>query len=153
MSKLLSKSGLAIFLTSCVLIFGACSGVAQVDTGTILGTVKDQTGAVIPDARVTITNQGTSEQFTTTTRDDGTYKVTPLKIGTYRISVEHAGFNTAENAAFELNIQQQAVVGFYVDRQIDEPNRAGHFASRATADAKRRCGPGDRRNYGREHAA
>ena len=112
MSKLLDKSWLAILLTTCVLLFGACSGVAQVDTGTILGTVKDQSGAVIPDARVTITNQGTSEQFTTTTRSDGTYIVTPLKIGTYRISVEHAGFSTAENAAFELNIQQQAVVDF-----------------------------------------
>jgi hypothetical protein len=112
MSKLLNKSWVGILLTTCVLLFGTCSGVAQVDTGTILGTVKDQTGAVIPDARVTITNQGTSEQFTTTTRADGTYIVTPLKIGTYRISVEHAGFSTAENAAFELNIQQQAVVDF-----------------------------------------
>jgi hypothetical protein len=112
MSKFLNKSWLTILLTTCVLLFGACSGVAQVDTGTILGTVKDQSGAVIPDARVTITNQGTSEQFTTTTRADGTYIVTPLKIGTYRISVEHAGFSTAENAAFELNIQQQAVVDF-----------------------------------------
>ncbi len=112
MSKLLNKSWLAILLTTCVLLFGACPGVAQVDTGTILGTVKDQTGAVIPDARVTITNQGTSEQFTTMTRADGTYIVTPLKIGTYRISVEHAGFSKAENAAFELNIQQQAVVDF-----------------------------------------
>jgi hypothetical protein len=112
MSKLLNKSWVGILLTTCVLLFGTCSGVAQVDTGTILGTVKDQTGAVIPDARVTITNQGTSEQFTTMTRSDGTYIVTPLKIGTYRISVEHAGFSTAENAAFELNIQQQAVVDF-----------------------------------------
>jgi hypothetical protein len=112
MSKLLNKSWVGILLTTCVLLLGTCSGVAQVDTGTILGTVKDQTGAVIPDARVTITNQGTSEQFTTTTRADGTYIVTPLKIGTYRISVEHAGFSTAENAAFELNIQQQAVVDF-----------------------------------------
>ncbi len=38
--------------------------------------------------------------------------MTPLKIGTYRISVEHAGFKTEENAAFDLNIQQQAVVDF-----------------------------------------
>ena len=112
MSKLRNRSWLGILLTTCALIFGASSGVAQVDTGTILGTVKDQSGAVIPDARVTITNQGTSEQFTTTTRADGTYIVTPLKIGSYRISVEHAGFSTAENAAFELNIQQQAVIDF-----------------------------------------
>jgi hypothetical protein len=112
MSKSRNKSWLGIVLITCALIFGTSPGIAQVDTGTILGTVKDQTGAVIPDARVTITNQGTSEQITTTTRSDGTYIVTPLKIGSYRISVEHAGFSKAENAAFELNIQQQAVVDF-----------------------------------------
>ena len=112
MSKLRNRSWVGILLITCALIFGTSPGIAQVDTGTILGTVKDQTGAVIPDARVTITNQGTSEQITTTTRSDGTYIVTPLKIGTYRISVEHAGFSKAENAAFDLNIQQQAVVNF-----------------------------------------
>ncbi|HTZ60869.1 MAG TPA: TonB-dependent receptor [Acidobacteriaceae bacterium] len=107
-----SKRWAPVWLTIFLLSFGVSAGIAQVDTGTILGTVKDQTGAVVPDARVTVTNQGTSEQFTTTTRGDGTYIVTPLKIGTYRISVEHAGFQRAENAAFGLNIQQQAVVDF-----------------------------------------
>jgi hypothetical protein len=68
MSKLLSKSWLSILQTTCARLFGACLGVARVNTGTIPGTVKDQSGAVIPDAYVTITNQGTSEQFTTTTR-------------------------------------------------------------------------------------
>jgi hypothetical protein len=112
MSKLRNRSWVGILLITCALVFGTSPGIAQVDTGTILGTVKDQTGAVIPDARVTITNQGTSEQISTTTRSDGTYIVTPLKIGNYRISVEHPGFSKAENAAFELNIQQQAVVNF-----------------------------------------
>jgi hypothetical protein len=85
---------------------------AQVDTGTILGTVKDQTGAVVPGAKVTIVNQGTADNISTLTRSDGTYIVTPLKIGSYRISVELAGFKKEENAAFDLNIQQQAVVDF-----------------------------------------
>jgi Carboxypeptidase regulatory-like domain/TonB-dependent Receptor Plug Domain len=112
MSKLRNKSWVGILLTSCALILGASSAVAQVDTGTILGTVKDTTGAVIPDAKVTITNTGTAAQISTTTRSDGTYIVTPLKIGNYRISVEHAGFQKEENSAFDLNIQQQAVVDF-----------------------------------------
>jgi Carboxypeptidase regulatory-like domain/TonB-dependent Receptor Plug Domain len=112
MNKISSKCWTPAWLAIFALTLGVSMGFAQVDTGTILGTVKDQTGAVIPDARVTITNQGTSEQITTTTRSDGTYIATPLKIGSYRISVEHEGFNREENTAFELNIQQQAVVNF-----------------------------------------
>jgi hypothetical protein len=112
MSHLRNKRWAETLLTICTLIFSASTGIAQVDTGTILGTVKDQTGAVIPDAKVMIVNQGTAEQISTTTRSDGTYIVTPLKVGSYRISVEVAGFKKEENAAFDLNIQQQAVVDF-----------------------------------------
>src|SRR6202021_677115 len=112
MSNLRNKSWARTLLIVCALILGTSAGIAQVDTGTILGTVKDQTGAVIPDARVTIVNQGTGDAITSATRSDGTYIVTPLKIGSYRISVEHEGFKKAENAAFDLNIQQQAVVDF-----------------------------------------
>jgi hypothetical protein len=112
MSKLRNKSWARTLLIVCAFILGTSAGIAQVDTGTILGTVKDQTGAVVPDAKVTIVNQGTGESITTTTRPDGTYIVTPLKIGSYRITVELAGFKKEENAAFDLNIQQQAVVDF-----------------------------------------
>src|SRR5580704_3278162 len=112
MSNLRNKRWVSTLFIVCGLILASLTGMAQVDTGTILGTVKDQTGAVLPGSKVTIVNQGTSEQITTTTREDGTYIVTPLKIGTYRIIVEHEGFSRAENAAFDLNIQQQAVVDF-----------------------------------------
>src|SRR3984885_7747466 len=112
MNKISSKRWTPAWLAIFALTLGVSMGLAQVDTGTILGTVKDQTGAVVPDAKVTIVNQGTANSITTLTRSDGTYIVTPLKIGTYRISVELAGFKKEENAAFDLNIQQQAVVDF-----------------------------------------
>ncbi len=97
------------------LIFGAYAANAQVDTGTILGTIKDPAGAVIPDAKVTITNLGMASISVTTTRADGTYIVTPLKIGSYRVSVEVSGFKKTESAPFDLNIQQQAVVDFALE--------------------------------------
>ena len=112
MNKLSRKRLSAMLVGVCALIFGASTAMAQVDTGTILGTVKDQTGAVVPDAKVTIVNQGTAEASHHPTRSDGTYIVTPLKIGSYRIRVELAGFKKDENAAFDLNIQQHAVVDF-----------------------------------------
>ena len=46
---------------------------AQVDTGTILGTVTDASGAAISGAKVTLTNEGTSAALSTTTAPDGSY--------------------------------------------------------------------------------
>lgn len=92
MKEISSKRWMSAWLAIFALTLGVSAGFAQVDTGTILGTVKDQSGAVVPGAKVTIVNQGTADSITTLTRSDGTYIVTPLKIGSYRISVELAGF-------------------------------------------------------------
>ena len=100
-----------VLLCFCILL-GGRAAIAQVDTGALLGTVKDASGAVIPNARVTLTNEGTSFAQTTTTRGDGTYIFTPLKIGTYTVEAEAAGFEKARNAGIVVNIQQQVVVDF-----------------------------------------
>src|SRR5258707_8619089 len=99
MKNKLSRRWARTLVVMCQFILGASVGIAQVDTGTVLGTVKDSLGAVVPDAKVTIINQGTANATSTFTRSDGTYVVTPLKIGTYRIEVERAGFKRAQNAA------------------------------------------------------
>ena len=65
---------------------------AQVDTGAILGTLKDQSGAVVPGAKVTLTNEGTSLSISTTTGPDGGYTFTPVKIATYTVDAEFQGF-------------------------------------------------------------
>ncbi len=88
---------------------------AQVDTGAILGTVKDQTGAVVPAAKVTITNEGTGLTLSTLTRDDGGYIFTPLKIGKYTVEVEYSGFKRARRLSIEVNIQDHAVVDFVLE--------------------------------------
>src|SRR5260370_33580510 len=71
---------------------------AQVDTGTILGTVTDATGAVIPGAKVTIRNEGTSFTQSTTTSASGTYVFTPLRIGTDTVEVAKERFNRRRRA-------------------------------------------------------
>ncbi|MGC8794999.1 MAG: carboxypeptidase-like regulatory domain-containing protein, partial [Bryobacteraceae bacterium] len=65
---------------------------SQVTTGTILGTVRDSTGAAVPGAQVTITeiNKGTSLQFVTD--DTGAYTAPFLTPGTYSVAVEKPGF-------------------------------------------------------------
>ena len=52
---------------------------AQVDTGSITGTVTDPSGAVVGNAKVTLTNEGTGQSLTTTTGSDGLYNFTPLE--------------------------------------------------------------------------
>jgi hypothetical protein len=95
--------------------FLALSVHAQVDTGTILGTIRDATGAVIPGARVTIANEATSFTQTTTTSGSGNYVFTPLRIGTYSVAVEQPGFKKERKTGLELNIQQQLVVDFTLE--------------------------------------
>ncbi|MBZ5544684.1 MAG: TonB-dependent receptor, partial [Acidobacteriia bacterium] len=93
-----------------VLLVAAVPAFSQVDTGSVQGTVKDQSGAVVPDAKVTITNQGTGFSLTTTTSGVGSYIFTPLKIGTYTVGVEMSGFNKAVQTDVTVNVQQQVVV-------------------------------------------
>src|SRR5690348_13345953 len=85
---------------------------AQVDTGTILGTVRDSSGGVIPNATVTLTNEGTAASQTASTSDNGQYTFTPIRIGKYSVEVQVAGFQTQKKTGVQLDIQQQVVVDF-----------------------------------------
>ncbi len=94
------------FLTLSSPVFG------QVDTGSIRGTVRDNSGAVIQGATVTIQNAATSISQSTTTGDNGTYIFTPLKIGPYTVEVQHPGFKRERRSGIQLNIQDQLLVDF-----------------------------------------
>ena len=83
---------------------------AQVDTGTILGTVRDQSGGVLPGATVVITHEGQGFSLTGVTRDDGTYIFTPVRTGAYLIEVEFPGFRKGVRRGISVSIQQQASV-------------------------------------------
>jgi hypothetical protein len=93
-----------------MLVLCAILARAQVDTGTILGTVTDATGAVIPGAIVTIVNQETAAQLTAKTKSDGRFEFTPLHIGKYSVVVEAASFKKETVQNVTLDIQQQALV-------------------------------------------
>lgn len=80
---------------------------AQVDTGTVLGTIKDESGAVVPHATVTLTNEATGFTMTTKSGPQGAYIFTPVKIGTYTVSAQAPGFAKALQTHLTLNIDQQ----------------------------------------------
>jgi hypothetical protein len=102
---------LGFALIAVVLIFLTAAPLrAQVDTGAILGTVTDQSGAVISGATVTLKNEGTNATLTTITEQDGTYKFTPLKIGAYVVSASFKGFQKTETRHVQVDVGAQVVV-------------------------------------------
>jgi hypothetical protein len=78
--------------------------------GTISGTISDATGAVVPGATITITNQGTSQVRTSTADDSGHYTVSLLPIGIYTVSATAPGFNTAKDQNVILEVQQNRTI-------------------------------------------
>lgn len=77
-------------------------------TATILGTVSDASGAVVPKARVVATNRETNLSRATTTDDKGEYTVPLLPVGSYSVRVESPGFQTFEQRGIQLDVNQNA---------------------------------------------
>jgi hypothetical protein len=74
--------------------FAAAVAFAQVPTGTIVGVVTDQSGAVVVNAPVTVTNKGTDSTRTLLTAVNGSFTVPALPAGDYQVKVIMAGFST-----------------------------------------------------------
>lgn len=79
---------------------------AQVTTATVYGIVQDQSGAVIPGANVTLTNQGTGAVRTTTSSQTGEFAFSVLPVGAYSLKIEAAGFKVYVRSGFELAASQ-----------------------------------------------
>jgi outer membrane receptor protein involved in Fe transport len=88
----------------------AIPAVAQMPTGTILGTAKDSSGGVLPNVTVTITNVDTGFKRVVMTGDDGFYRVPELAVGHYEVKGEHSGFKTDTRKGITLEVTQQAVI-------------------------------------------
>jgi len=80
---------------------------AQVTTADIVGRVTDASGAVLPGANVTITNEGTRDVRSAPTNESGDYVFNLLPIGTYAIKVELQGFGT-QNTRLTLSAGDRA---------------------------------------------
>ena len=80
--------------------------------GQITGEVSDQSGASIPEATVTVTNNSTNVARTTTTNSAGLYSFPALTPGLYQIKVAASGFQTSVTNSIELQVQQTARIDF-----------------------------------------
>ncbi|HKM47109.1 MAG TPA: carboxypeptidase-like regulatory domain-containing protein, partial [Terriglobales bacterium] len=94
-------------LQFCLVVFAvlalAFSAFAQVENGQFSGTVTDQTGAAIANAKVTVTNPATNSTVSVTTNSSGNYIARELPVGSYKLTVEASGFKTMSNTNVVLN--------------------------------------------------
>src|ERR1700733_12648269 len=79
----------------------------QVDTGSISGTVRDTSGSVIPGVNVTLTNSGTGQSISTTTKSAGEYTFSPVRIGQYSVSAEMTGFEKIQQNNVTVDVQEK----------------------------------------------
>ena len=86
------QSNLFAAIAVLVLVFSPAA-VAQVITGTIIGTVSDETGAVLPGVEITVQNQSTGISRTVVSNDEGSYRAQSLAVGPYEVRAELAGFS------------------------------------------------------------
>jgi len=109
-----SVSGmLRVFLAFAVgAILNVSSLQAQVDTGSITGSVKDPSGAVVSPAKVTLTNEGTGTRLTTTTGGDGIYVFSPVRIGSYQLEVSAPGFKKEVQTHIAVDVNARVLVDF-----------------------------------------
>ena len=105
-SRLLIHSGLLLFFLASALAR------AQVTTGTILGTVSDASGAVVPRTTVTLRNVETGISRTVTADERGMYTARQLGLGNYEVTAEASGFQTVVRTGITLAVGQEVLVNF-----------------------------------------
>ncbi len=83
---------------------------AQNISGTIAGTVRDSSGAIVPNAAVVAIHVETNSRFTTATNDDGLYRFPTLPIGSYQLEVESRGFRKYVGTGISLHVNESLTV-------------------------------------------
>src|SRR5512140_1867542 len=96
-------------LVSLLLVLLATAAWPQATTGSVSGTVRDQSGAVIPNADVTITNIETNVTAHSRTTEAGVYFYPGVMAGSYRLAVEFTGMQKYEGT-FTVQVSQSVVV-------------------------------------------
>ena len=107
--------GTAWITASVIFIIAVSVSLAQMPTATILGAVRDASGAVIPGVSLTARNLETGQTRTAATGLDGSYRFSAMPVGSYEVRAEHAGFRSAARMGLTLSVSQEAVVNFALE--------------------------------------
>ncbi len=122
---------LLILVQVCVLFLTvAAFAQTSVSTGGIVGTVTDPQGAVVPDAKITITNIGTNQAVTLTTTSAGLYNSGSVVPGDYKVRVEAKGFRTSE---LPLKVQVGAITPGNIKLELGQESQVVEVQGTAVA--------------------
>jgi carboxypeptidase family protein len=122
-----------LFVFSCLfaaLMLCSTAALAQQETATITGEVRDANGSVVPKATITVTNVETNVRVKGETNDQGLYTVPSLKPGPYSITVEKAGFKKSVRSGVTLQVNQVARLD--VNMQVGELTTAVEIVEATT---------------------
>ena len=126
MSHMNFKAGL-VLVVCLLVVFLSSNAVAQYDTGSIVGTVRDNSGAVVTGANVKVTNTKTGRVLEVKTSDAGEYSVPGLPASTYKIEASHAGF--------EVGVVSDVVLYATATRAVDVELKVGAETQNVTVTA------------------
>jgi len=126
-------------LAVALLVLGSGAAVwSQTVQGVITGTVTDPTGAVVPNATVTITNVGTNISQNTTTAGDGSYRFPLVPPGTYTLEVKAANFATIRASGLVVEASQTVPYNVKLElakaQQVIEVTEQAPLVQTATSD-------------------
>src|SRR5918995_4191223 len=95
---------------------------AQFETATVVGTVRDSSGAVVPDAKVTLTNTQTGVSAERMSDANGNFEFFTVRIGTYLLSAEKAGFSIAlvDNVQVTVGARQRVDLAMSVGQLTEK---------------------------------
>ena len=114
---MLKKLGLQVVVVLAGALF--FNATAQTTTvGTISGTIRDEKGAVVPRAEVSIQGEGTGTSRTVNSDDNGFYLATSLPAGRYTVSTAPGGFKKTVASAVDLHVAENKVVN--LDLQVGQ---------------------------------
>ena len=120
-------SSFRVFLSACAIVLSLAiptSLFAQFEAGAILGTVRDPSGAVVPNCKVTLENVDTGVAIGANTDANGNFEFINQHPGSYRVRAESPGFQTAVAEPFQLNVNAR--------QRVDLSLQVGQASERVT---------------------
>src|SRR5688572_20369118 len=105
--KRISKTWLSVGMTFALLLSASLPAWSQLSSGSILGTVSDSSGAVIPGVSIKVTNPAIGLTREAITNESGNYRVDQLPIGTYTVEAELSGFKKDVHQNVRVEIDQR----------------------------------------------
>jgi hypothetical protein len=121
------KRLLFVVLAACLLLVLPVSLNAQFETASVLGYVRDSSGAVVSAAAVSLVNQETKAEVKGQTNAQGAYEFTDVKIGQYQITAQANGFDTSTTQPFTVTVNAR--------QRVDVALKIGSNTETVTVDS------------------